>query len=226
MIGELVDVRMLNGQMLAILNNPISAKDVENTILHIPYKGQGLQKDEKVEKAKLPSIAEAFYQYVFMFGVPTPEELITAYVKKHFHQKDALVELRTNSETYTLDGIKARVFRTYPSLIRDFHFYLLCYESKAFDKVYYSLESDFKQGIDVRVTKNGVHYAVALFVQTKRSKEFKQKKYGRHQALTMQEVCIEINPFDRTNYIGDYALYQPSHVKSLQQQIQQFQTSK
>lgn len=220
MIGELVDIRMLNGQILAIQQNPISSKVVEETIKTIPYKGQGLKIDDEVENARIPAIAQTFYQYVFLFGVPSPEELFHLYLKQHFNVSDSLCQLKSTSKSYSIKGLKARIYRSYPSLIRDFHFYLLCYESKLFEKVYYSLNADFKEGVDVRVTYKGKNIAVALFVETKRSQSYKKKKYNRHKQLTIPEVCITINPFDKANYVGDYALYQTSHIQQLVEQIQ------
>lgn len=226
MIGSLVDVRMLDGQMLAIVNNPLTSKELEKVISTIPYKGQRRQKDEAVENAKLPSIAESFYQHIFIFGIPTPEDLIDFYLKKHFSIDNSSCTLRTTSQTFTLEGVKARIYRAYPSLIRDFHFYLLCDESKVFQKVYYSLESDLKKGIDVRVTSNNTHYAVALFVETKRSNMYKKKKYSRHDALKMPEICITIDPFDKSSYVGDYALYSTAHVENLAKKIAEMEDEK
>lgn len=220
MIGQLIDIRMLNGQMLIIKTNPITSKEVEQSIRSIRYQGQGLQKDEAVENAKLPSIAQTFYEHLFVYGIPTPEQLIETYLRKYFLLTEKHCKLPNSSSLYSIEGVKARVYRTYPSLLRDFHFYLLCCESNLFEKVYYSLESDLREGIDLRVTYQGQHFAVALFVQTPRSKSYKQKKYFRHQPLNIPEICLEIDPFDKQNYVGDFALYQPSHVQLLLERIQ------
>lgn len=222
LIGKLIDIRMLNGQMLAIKTNLITSKEVEQTINSIRYHGEGLIKDEAVENAKLPSIAQTFYEYLFVYGIPTPEQLIEAYLRKHFILTGNYCKLPNSSSLYLIDGVKARVYRTYPSLLRDFHFYLLCCESNLFEKVYYSLKSDIYEGIDLRVTYQGQLFAVALFVQTPRSKSYKQKKYFRHQPLNIPEICLEIDPFDKQNYVGDFALYQPSHVQLLLERIQSY----
>ena len=78
----------------------------------------------------------------------------------------------------------------------------------------YSFDRD-RKGIDLLVEYKGQAFGIALFVNTPRSKSFKQKKYGRHQELTIPEICVTINPFDKSLYVGDYALYQQSHIEQM-----------
>ena len=52
--------------------------------------------------------------------------------------------------SYNLNALKARILRTYPSLLRDFHFYLMLKECNSFDKVTYSCADDIK-GTDITI---------------------------------------------------------------------------
>lgn len=217
---NIVDFQISNNQMVIIKECKINLNTIEKALVRFPYKGQKRIKDNKVEHFRLPSIAEIFYGLVFGNRVPSPEDLCDGYLRRHFYTtgKDTC-RLKNSSEEFSIEGVKGRVYRAYPSLIRDLHFYFLCKDSGMFDDVHYSLAADAYDGIDLTITHTGVTFAIALFVSTARSKQFKSKKYRRHEKLTMPEICIEIDPFNKAFYIGDYALYQKEHLDFMVQQM-------
>lgn len=189
---------------------------IEHQIKKMRYNGNGLIKDISVENAKLPSIAEVFYEKIFLREIPSPEKLYREYLSKHFSKEDnGRYRLNNTNKAYDEKGIKARVYRAYPSLLRDFHFYILCYSSGLFESVEYSFLVDTREGIDLFVTYKGNRFAISLFVNTRRSLEYKKKKYKRHDYSNLKEICISINPFDRKSYVGDYALYGESHLQEM-----------
>lgn len=220
MLNNLIDFQIVNNQFILIKKITLSTKIIEESLRAYPYRGQKRIKDDVVENYRLPSIAQVFYSFVLMNQIPSPETLCQAYIHTHFIvQKHNQCQLKGTNQQFLLDSIKARVYRTYPSLIRDLHFYFLCKESGEFDEVIYSFSADIYDGIDLKVIYNEREFAISLYVSTPRSKEFKQKKYGRHQPLSIPEICIEIDPFNPKYYVGDYALYQKEHVLLLKQKM-------
>lgn len=213
---DIIDLQIINNNFIQVKEIQFNIEDIEKCIAKIKYNGQGLIKDNKVEYAKLPSIAKIFYMFIYNRIIPTPERLFMAYYNTYFSTIDCnKCNCIINNEIYSIEGVKARVLRTYPSLLRDFHFFVLCYNSKYFDKVKYSFSDDVKKGIDLTVVYKNKEYGVSLFVETPRSKKYKKQKYKRHDYSFIKEICIPINPFDKNNYIGDFALYNKTHVQYL-----------
>lgn len=212
----MLNIKMVNNQIVKVQEANFDLKKIEDRISVMSYKGNGLIKDLEVEHSRLPSIAGIFYEKIFLREIPSPDTLYNEYINKYFKiESNGKCRLISDNKVYNEEGVKARVFRTYPSLLRDFHFYILCYDSKLFDKVEYSFLTDIKEGIDLMIEYKGVNFAISLFVDTKRSKEYKKKKYKRHDYSNFKEICIAINPFDRKNYIGDYALYRKHHIQEM-----------
>lgn len=213
---DIIDIQIINNKFIQIKEIHFNIKDIEKGIAKIKYKGQGLIKDNKVEYAKLPSIAKIFYMFLYNRSIPSPERLFTVYYNTYFVALNCeKCNCIINNEIYSIEGVKARILRTYPSLLRDFHFFVLCYNSGYFDKVKYSFSNDVKKGIDLTVVYANKKYGVSLFVETPRSKKYKKQKYNRHNYSSINEICIPINPFDKSNYVGDFALYNKEHVKYL-----------
>jgi len=210
----MIDIKIVNNKMMKVQEVEFDIKSIEKQISKMQYKGNGLIKDIKVESAKLPSIAEIFYESIFSRRIPSPEKLYNEYLNRHFiKETNDEYRLKDTNQIYKEEGIKARVYRAYPSLLRDFHFYILCYNSGLFESVEYSFLTDTRKGVDLFITYKGTKFAISLFVNTNRSLKYKKKKYKRHNYSGLKEICISINPFDKKNYIGDYALYQDYHVK-------------
>lgn len=212
---EFVDLKINKNCMVLVHKLPVTLNELERELKNIPYLGQRKIKDPFVENGKIPQINKVFYQYLFYFGLPTPEELIQAYFKKHkLHETKTHIKFKGDNRYYSKEGVVGRIYRTYPSLIRDLHFYLLCQESNRFDDVSYSLQDDMN-GIDLKITYKGQEFAVALFVSTQRSKMYKELKYNRHEELSIPEICIEMGLSKEKNFVGDYALYQKTHLNYL-----------
>lgn len=206
----ITDIAIEGDQISVSRHLDISRKEAENQIEKLPYSGVGLVKDEKVERAKLPPFALAFYYHLFaQRRIPTEEELIDRYISfSGIVQKDKVI---IEVEPYRLEGLRARILRTYPSLIRDFHFYLLLHESGRFEKVTYSLSRDYYRGLDLCVYLSGKAYHLSLFIKTKRSGAFKQKKATRHDFGGITEVQLELD-FAHLKRVGEISLCTERHV--------------
>lgn len=127
--------------------------------------------------------------------------------------------LKEATNIFLKAGVEGRIYRTYPSLIRVYHFFLSCQEMNRFDDVFYSFRRD-QDGVDTVIKYKGQNFAIALFVDTPRSRSYKKKKYNRHKALDIPEICVMINPFDKSTYVGDYALYQDYHLYNMVKEME------
>src|SRR5690606_35344911 len=149
----------LNGE-LEIKEFFLLPSDIEERLHSMRYQGEGLIKDSEVENAKLPPINFSFYILVFENEeIPTIAELLDKY-SEGFEVFDNFWTLKGKS--YNSEGVKARVQRTYPSLIRDLHFLALCLDSDCFDKVRFSLVDDYYNGIDLRLEYAEFDFEIAL----------------------------------------------------------------
>ena len=165
----------------------------------------------------LPPIALIFYSYLFETGtIPSDITLVEEYLKQPCF--DPLptdnVELNYNGkiEILSVEGVSARVLRTYPSLVRDLHFYLLLKESELFPAVRYSFKSDYYDKVDLTVQYNDKWYHIGLMLGSKRSLYYKIKKVFRHKPI--DTIDIELHPEDAV-HVGDYHLYSMYHIERL-----------
>jgi hypothetical protein len=209
----ITDIELKGDQISVSRSLNISLKEAEEQIAILDYSGIGLSKDPKVEKAKLPPFALAFYYHLFsQRSIPTEKELFDRYISfsGQLRESDVVIE----DKSYSAEGLRARLLRTYPSLIRDFHFYLMLQESKRFDSVGYSLSKDYYDGLDLSVSCSGQTFHLSVYVQTKRSAEFKKKKYTRHDYSGVKEIAIPL-AFSSLKQLGSIYVCTTSHVQTV-----------
>lgn len=182
------------------------------TFLHI--------KDTILENSRIPMITQAFYEYIAYYGKPLTQEGFYRYYFKrnckdvggdHFIFRETFGDTsKVTRNKFLLVALKGRIFRAYPSLIRDFHFFLLCRNSGKFDRVEYSLKEDCEGGVDLKVYLNDKKLKVRLFVNTRRAQFFLKKKAKRHTFLGEYiDIPMEL---DKGTPVGDFKLYNNSHV--------------
>lgn len=226
---NILDIKFCNGQSYLLREHTWTTEKLISQIKHYKYTGMNREKDEAVEHAKLPSIAALFYKHIFLYDdIPNEDELIEEYLKKYFNRMfDSRYTLKKNYRTTELyfnrDGIEARVLRAYPSLIRDFHFYLYCYESNMFEEVVYSLEDDCHSGVDLILMYHDRYYCVSLYTATRRGKEFKKQKYFRHDYSHMEEIQIEIDLKNCRTKVGPFKLYDKKYFDQLMDKIYEYE---
>lgn len=225
---NILDIKFSNGKAYLLKNTVWNTQKIKERLEQINYTGMRRQKDDKVENAKLPSIAAVFYKYIFIKDqIPSEDELFDSYFKEYCVKLKDLCMIKhpycKKKELYKIDSLKARVLRAYPSLIRDFHFYVMCYESGLFDTVSYSLKTDFKDGIDIVIELHDEVYGVALNTATRRSQDFKKKKYKRHDYSNIKEIHIEIDLRNTKKSAGDFKLYEEKCLKTIADRIEEFE---
>jgi hypothetical protein len=193
----------------------LSYKDVEGQIA-------GFQlifdqtRNQKVEWAiKLPMFVPSFYEFVKANNtVPSQNEYWAFYVEKN---RDYLVNLNLSQEEK--NGVRARVFRTYPSLVRDLHFGLYLKDNNLFSTVFYNEVLDIEYGIDLVVELMGERVGLNLFAKTKTAtfartvKRFRPKK-------AVDFPCFEIPvDFRGSKTCGRFFLYSDREVASIVNKI-------
>lgn len=152
---------------------------------------------------KLPMFARAFYGYVFNYNdIPTQEQFFLYYLQfnKVFFDK-------SNFNDEIIEGLKARAYRTYPSLVRDICFNKFVQETIKGFTVTYSLELDINEGIDLMLSNENSHYAVNLYTDTRRAYTGREKKQFRHtpfENVTYIEFPVK---FESSHKVGEFFLY-------------------
>jgi hypothetical protein len=220
--NNLIDIKIQNGQIAMIKHMGIGLKDLEERIAALPYSGERRMVDEFVERARLPNMVETFFVFLFEKGyLPDQDEFVVQYLTQSF-QRDENGQYRYNNVAYRYEGLKTRILRAYPSLIRDTCFYFMASESGLFEDVSYSLRQDVFNGLDIKVVKDGTPYFVSLFTETKNALKYKKKKYKRHDYSDIREICITLNPFEPKYRVGHFALYRKEHLDMLLAEIESF----
>lgn len=215
---SITDIQLQGDHILVSRKMNISVEEAENQIALLDYSGVGRGKNPKVEKAKLPAFALAFYYHLFSIrSVPTEAELFDRYIS--LSGKCTGDEVMIEAESYSTEGLRARLLRTYPSLIRDFHLYLLLKESAQLGNVTYSLRKDYYEGLDLSVVYGTTTYHLSIFLQTRRSLSFKEKKAYRHDYSGVKEIQIPLS-FESMRKLGSIYVCTPMHVQAILEKIE------
>lgn len=220
----ILNVEMYNNHIRQTKELHLSSSQLEETVKHYQYKGEKRIVDEQVENMFLPPIALVFYSLLYdTDNVPSPDDLLKAYFNQPYFSfvADGKVNVtyEDNATLCNTESITARVLRTYPSLLRDLHFYLLANESNCFDAVRYSFKKDYEGKIDVQILHNGKWYNVGLLLNSKRSLFYKFKKQFRHKQTDV--LYVELDKSD-CKMCGDYMLYAEHHIKQLYEKVEKF----
>lgn len=171
-------------------------------------------RNEVIEKKmEFPPFIKAFYGFLFHDGnVPTQQDFFDYYIET---THDANVDF-VKKDSNLLYALRARMFRTYPSLVRDLHFNKLVQETFCNCEVIYNMDLDYKYGIDLMVSRGPQHCAVNLYTETRRGMFFRGKKAHRH--IPFQNVIPIELPVNLNNGIrcGEFKLYGPYHLDELE----------
>ncbi len=208
------DICLMSDQVCAVRRLPLTALSVEELVGSFTYSGKNLESDPSVENAKLPPAIVAFYYFLFKkLSVPTEEEFINAYSEVHeIDLTNGPVIYR--EKNYPAAAVRARLLRTYPSILRDFHFYLLLKESGRFQAVRYSLATDYHKGIDISVVCGDGEFGLSILLNTKRGRYFKKRKTYRHDYGRVKEIVLEVD-FNSLHKCGDFFLLCEHHIDSV-----------
>src|SRR6218665_3423978 len=128
-----------------------NSEDIEKTILNYKLVFDQYKNEDVEWRMKLPMFVDSFYAEVIKNQkVPSQNELFETYINQ-----TSIQEILNKSPEKRADltrGIKARLYRSYPSLVRDLHFSLFLKENaRESTQIIYNIELDVTIGIDILV---------------------------------------------------------------------------
>ncbi|AEI50385.1 hypothetical protein [Runella slithyformis] len=218
-----VDVRFEENTVSFVRQKIWTVQELEEQVARFEYSGENLPKDPEVEKAKLPPFALAFYKYIFFKNrLPDETELWDHYIHQPFVTFDEeYIEIHRRGaiKAFLITSVKARMLRSYPSLVRDFHFYVLCLTSGVFERVSYSLQKDYFEGVDLCVTYAGRAFQVSILLNSPRARTYKCQKYSRHEEVPANEVIMLFDLTRNAQVNGKIKLFSEKHVQELVEEL-------
>lgn len=202
---------------------PISLQQCEANIANIQYYAKQNALDENgVESTQWPPVVYPFYQMLLAeHRIPFARVLLDAYYKAYSDQITISGEIVCfQGKMFLKKDVDGRILRTYPSLIRDFHFYLMLLEDGCFEELHYSCRADI-DGKDIIVKNNDFEYQVSLYVNTKRSRDYKKKK-NEYRHEYGKEIQLPLN-MRTARKCGDIYLYGSNDVELVKVAIRVFE---
>ena len=200
-------------------NITLTSEAIENQISKFNFKSArtGTYNEEVENRLRLPTMLIPFYDYVFENQkIPEPE----LFINKLFAEKYIDWIRQYNNNVDILKGIKYRLWKSYPSFIRDLHFSLLCKENcNHFSKIIYNRKLDVEYGIDILIVYQNLNFAVKLYTSTDNGFKFRQKKDNRHLRIddvTSVELPINLNS---CKSFGDIYLYSKKEMELMMKNI-------
>ena len=152
---------------------------------------------------KLPMFVDAFYDYILKKQtIPNQTESFDYYIQ---YNKEYFMNLNRPD----LDsGIRARAFRTYPSLVRDVYFNKYIEERLGMKcRIIYNTRLDIEEGIDLMIVSQKNNYGICFFTDTNRAFTGRKAKERRHTPFeNVKYVEFPIN-FNGSIVAGDFFLY-------------------
>lgn len=216
---DIIDIYLIDNKIGVERMLKTSRKMLEEQIAVLEYSGEKLLKDKVVEETDLPPFIVAFYYFIFTKNrIPTQEEMFEVYYFINSFSFDAESFIYKGC-VITKNGLKARILRTFPSLIRDFHFYLILKESGLFSEVFYSLQNDYYKGLDLQVIYKSKVFFVSIYLDSIRGTHYKKKKYSRHDYSSVTEITMEVSK-DTMYQCGKINLLTDQHLNKLIEKIE------
>ena len=174
-----------------------------------------IRNDTVEQKIKFPFFVEAFYTYIIKNNTIPTQEVFFGY---YFLLNESFFKEKQFDSTI-LEGLEARVNRTYPSLVRDIHFNKFINENLHGTNIIYNINLDVEEGIDSIIEKGSTFYALNFFTDTDRAKKASRKKRFRHTPF--QNVTYIQLPLNLENSLkcGDFSLYGNPEFLTLKKEI-------
>lgn len=161
-------------------------------------------RNQKVEWGiRFPVFLYAFYDFLQKHQyIPKQEEFYHCYL-----HDNASFFSSSQIDSEIMSGLRARIFRTYPSLVRDIHFALFIKNTLPLETVIYNQSLDVEDGIDLIIIHNEIPYAINLYTNTRRAYLGREKKKYRHSTYSnIKYVELPVD-FKGSKQIGRFFLY-------------------
>lgn len=161
-----------------------------------------------VENAKLPMFVSKFYMSVDNrkgINQMFTQKAFWNYYKQQNPKYFSRPEIANNPNLF--QKMEGRIFRVYPSLVRDLHFLMYLKERHGIENVLYNPELDAAIGIDVLLKDKGKVFGIKLLIESERSEKYKNlKDKFRQQSYENIEFIVIPKQLDN-NKFGDFFLY-------------------
>lgn len=152
-----------------------------------------------------PKFAYPFYNFVIRNQrIPTQYEYLVEYC--NYKDNKNIIQGLNLTKTQKL-GLKARIYRTYPSLVRDLHFGVYLRETGFYNEVFYNEDIDIKYGIDLIIRKEESEVGICLFTDTKNARIariVKEDRYKLDMSIERLEIPIMLS---NCRKCGDFFIY-------------------
>lgn len=155
----------------------------------------------------------SFYDFISLNKkIPTQKEYAQYYIEKNITSlsKTFLIHYKLNKQ-YLIKNLIYRLYRAYPSFIRDFHFSIYLTDKLKSREISYNPFLDVMKGIDILIDAK---YAIHLYTNTKRAKYYRNKKYNRHSKDDYTHIDIPID-FKKSYKCGNFFLYRDNEIQIL-----------
>lgn len=208
-----------NGIMSTNLDNKsdkFTRNDIESTVNQFDisslFRHLAKYKSDFVEhNNNFPLFIDTIFYYIFNTErIPSPDGFLWLYSKLNFEILDD-EKIKYENVLYDINSIYYRALNGYTSIIRDFHFYHLCYDANFFDNIFYSIRYD-GGGTDMIVSKQNKKLCVDNILDSPRALEYYEiKRKIRHKNEKNPEIkALDRIPIiikkDRENTFGDFYL--------------------
>lgn len=157
---------------------------MENIMKGMRYTGTGRERNTRLEKDNsIPLFIHTFTHFFDELGtLPTEQMFIDNYFNTNQHKL----------KHYTKSSVSGRIYRTYPSLLRERHIILLLSEDTDIDAVYYSAEWD-SNGVDCFVYYRNTWFDLDIFIDSKKAREYRKRKDKWKKHLTTVNIQVPVN---------------------------------
>lgn len=207
------DIKIRSGHIICERFLNMNIIDLESYISKLQYTGVNKVKDVTVENYKFSPFIVSFYHFIYSYlRIPSESEFIENYYKLNsIDYTNDYVNI--DNSTFSKSSLDARILRTYPSLIRDYHFVILLSEYKELN-VEYSLNDDYYNGLDIKINYNDINYYLSLYINTSRGASFKEQKYKRHNYNDINEIELNVE-FNQLKKVGEFYLLTENDIKNV-----------
>ncbi len=216
---DILDIKIKDGKGYSLHNLSITLEQLTSQIKGVVY--SPLPVDGNADYYFIPSMVIPFYYFILLRQrIPTEGELLHLFKAFYLGKEKILNESGKNKVNGLTEGIvKYRINKAYPSLIRDFHFYLMLHEKGGFDSVAYSVKQDMEDKCDIEIISGVRHYHVRLFADTENSnKWFEGKTAALPENTYPIPMTIKLDA-ENSDLVGKIYLFKEEHMLSIQKAI-------
>ena len=173
---------------------------------------------DEIENISMPFFVTAFNKLLDTGRFPSMRVFTSRYLSDNIKVISSKVKNAKEA-----GGLMGRLSRVYPSLVREFHLFLMLQENQTLKdhnaKIVRDTELD-KSGIDVLITVREKPFGIKIFqgtVNSRRWKKIKEKYRDSHSKDI--EVINAIFVWKKGKDVNNYLLYRPEDAEEIAQKV-------